>query len=109
MNDETITQMLSRIEALERAVFATGATKQIKVRHGVAATPSSLSEHILKLRDDGFLAEPKSAREIHAKLEKVYPCELNRVAVELIRISGRRQLRKSSKDVDGKKLTAYVR
>jgi hypothetical protein len=68
----------------------------------------SLSDHILELRDSWFLSQPKTAEETHAKLMRKYHCELNRVEVALIRLAGRKQLRKASKIVSGKKYKAYV-
>lgn len=69
---------------------------------------SSLSDHITELRDSGFFSQPKTAEETHVKLTKKYPCELNRVAVALVRIGRRKQLRKASKILDKKKYQAYV-
>lgn len=71
-------------------------------------TKQSLSDHIIELRDKGSFSQPKTAEETHAKLTGKYPCELNRVAVALVRLSGRKQLRKASKTINGKKYTAYV-
>lgn len=68
----------------------------------------SLSDHLIELRDSGFFAQPKTAEDSHKKLMGTYPCELNRVAVALVRISERKQLRKASKNIDKKKYKAYV-
>ena len=67
-----------------------------------------LSDHIIELRNGGFLSQPKTVEETHAKLQQTYHCELNRVAVALLRLSKRKQLRRSSKVVEKKKYQAYV-
>jgi hypothetical protein len=72
-----------------------------------ASTANKLPEHILRLRDEGFFNPPKTASETHAKLQPVYSCDLNRVAVALLRLRGRKQLRKTSKVMGDKKQVAY--
>jgi hypothetical protein len=69
---------------------------------------NALPERILALRDKGFFAQPKTAREVQAKLNPSYACEVNRVAMALLRLKARKKLRKASKVVDGKKQVAYV-
>jgi len=68
----------------------------------------SLPVHIIELRDGGFFSQSKTAQETHAKLGVKYPCELNRVAVVLVRLAERRQLRKASKVINKKEYQAYV-
>jgi hypothetical protein len=69
---------------------------------------NTLPPQILGLRDTGLFAQPKTARDVHAKLSTSYPCELNRVEVALPRLADRKKLRKTSKLVGGKKQAAYV-
>jgi hypothetical protein len=68
----------------------------------------TLSHYILELRISGFFAQAKTARETHKKLQDTYYCELNRVEVALTRLAKKKQLRKSSKNIAGKKCKAYV-
>lgn len=77
---------------------------------GVKKTPASkaLTDHILILRSAGFLKQPKTAKEVHNKLYPTYPCNLNRVEVALLRLSQKRQLRKTSKSQGDKEVLAYV-
>lgn len=70
----------------------------------------SLTVHIIELRDAGFFSQPKTAEEVHAKLSQKYYCELNRVAVGLLRLveNKSKQLRVTSKKVGKKKYKAFV-
>jgi hypothetical protein len=68
----------------------------------------SLPDHLLRQRDRGFFKEPKTAAEVHTKLKSDYHCDINRVAVALLRLHKRKQLRRTSKTVGGKKQTAFV-
>mgnify|MGYP001576810690 CR=1 FL=1 len=68
----------------------------------------SLSDHIIELRDRGAFKKPLTAEEVHKRLVTTYPCDFSRVKVELVRIQGRGQLRKTSKMVGKKKYVAYV-
>lgn len=90
-----------RISALEKIL---GNVKKPKIRDN----KQSLSDHIIELRDGGFFSQPKTAEETHVKLGTKYPCKLNRVAVALVRLAGRRQLRKASKIINKKEYQAYV-
>src|SRR3989338_5841371 len=85
-----------RISALEKP---TGKVKKTVVKN----SKQSPSDHIIELRDDGFFSQPKTAEETHAKLTGKYHCELDRVAMALLRLAGRKQLRKASKLVNKKK------
>jgi hypothetical protein len=67
-----------------------------------------LSDHVLRLRDSGFFSKQKTAEETHAKLQETYSCELNRVAVGLLRLAKRKKLRRASKTVNEKTYQAYV-
>lgn len=90
-----------RISALESII---GKSKKPKIEKN----KKTLSDHIIGLRDNGFFPLPKSAEEIHKKISTNYACELNRVEVALFRLAEKRQLRKTSKIVNGKKHKAYV-
>jgi hypothetical protein len=72
------------------------------------ASGNALPGRILEIRDKNFFKEPRTAREVHEKLRAAYPCELNRVAMALLRLKGKKKLRKASKLVHGKKQIAYV-
>jgi len=72
------------------------------------AEKQSLSDHLITLRDGRFFSQPKTAEETHAKLTGKYHSESNRVAMALLRLAERQQLRKASKTVSGKKYKAYV-
>lgn len=105
---------------LEQIVsFAEECLKELDVGHGLRAekrlpaldSPRSLktlNDHILSLKSKGFFKQPKSVREVHSGLQSVYHCEIKRVSVELIRLHGKKQLRKTSKTHNGKKVVAYV-
>ena len=73
-----------------------------------ASSHKSLSDYIIELRDGGFFRQPKTAREVHIKLQMTYPCDANRVAVALVRLSQKKRLRKTSKTQGDKRVTAYV-
>ena len=90
-----------RISALEKILDN---AKKPKIRD----KKQSLSDHIIELRDGGFFSKQKTAEETHTKLSGKYSCELNRVAVALVRLAERNQLRVSSKVLDKKKYKAYV-
>ncbi len=80
-------------------------------RHAQGASAPSrttLPMRILDLREEGFFAVPRTAREVQERLSTSYPCELDRVAMALLRLIRRKELRKASKSVDGKKQVAYV-
>ena len=72
-----------------------------------SASKDALPSHILRLRDRGFFKPPKTPNETHVKLQPIYPCDLNRVAVALLRLQKRKQLRKTSKLVGKRKQVAY--
>ena len=105
--DKAIQEIIARLDLLEKAVFGPGQRSNPK-KNGKGPTQKSLSAHILKLRDQGFFKEPKTAHEVQVKLRPVYPCELDRVAMALLRLQRRKQLRKTSKMVGKKKQVAYV-
>ncbi len=73
-----------------------------------SAASSKLPDHILGLRDSGFMKQPKTGDEVHAKLQPSYHCDVNRVEVAMLRLHKRRLLRKTSKTVGNRKKVAYV-
>jgi hypothetical protein len=62
----------------------------------------------LDLKDKRFFSIPKTAEETYEELQKIYPCEDNRVAVALLRLANKKQLRKATKIIKEKKYRAYV-
>jgi hypothetical protein len=68
----------------------------------------NLPDHILNLRTKGFFSQSKTATETHQKLKGTYHCEIDRVAMALLRLAERKQLRKASKIVGKKKYQTYV-
>jgi hypothetical protein len=69
---------------------------------------NTLPDRILELRDKHFFKQPRTGRDVQEKLRDAYPCELDRVAMALLRLMNRKKLRKASKLVDGKRQIAYV-
>lgn len=110
MGEQAFQNALERIrdlvdEVLPRRAKPNSSTTKPKTR----PKPSSgLPEHILSLRDSGFLKQPRTAIEVHGKLQSTYACEVNRVAMALLRMHKRRILRKTSKVLNGKRQIAYV-
>ena len=105
--DKSTKQILKRIERLEEAVFGSRQPKEVKARPR-KAEGMALPDHILKLRDTGFFDSAKTSSEVHARLQTKYPCEPNRVAMALLRLHRRRELRKASKATGGRKQVAFV-
>lgn len=100
-----LSSIIGRLEKLERAVFDPGQ----EIRKPKAGSASgSLPDQILGLRDNGFFKQPKTAQEVHTKLQPAYACESDRVAMALLRLKNKKNLRVSSKVVGGKKNKAYV-
>lgn len=106
-DDKFIKQILSRIDRLEKAVFS-GEKKNLKKSKVATGFRMTLSKHILALREKDFFKQPKISSEVHAKLEASYPCALNRVEVALVRLHKKRMLRKTSKPINKRRLSAYV-
>ena len=107
MNIEIMKQITTRLDRLERAVFNSD-SKTDKEGKRSSSSGEGLPIQILKLRDKGFFKEPKTAIEVHSKLQPSYHCELNRVAMALLRLQRRKELRKSSKIFEEKRQVAYV-
>jgi len=107
VNRDSISQINMRLDRLEKAVFGSSSKAgQKKTLKG--SRPERLPRYILALRDHGFFGKPKTASEVHAKLRRRYHCEPDRVAMALLRLRRRKELRKSSKVAGRKKLVAYV-
>ena len=103
MNNQEIEK---RFERLEEAVF--GGEKEA-TRKVIPPEKKTLPEEMIFLRDGGFFATPKTAKEAQKKLEDVgYICKLSRVEVALYRIFKKKWLRKVSKVEDGREVVAYV-
>jgi hypothetical protein len=102
MRKGALKKINSRLERLEAAVFRAH-PKRAEKKAG-----NGLPARILKLRDQDFFKKPQTASEVHRKLQAQYPCELNRVAVALLRIQSRKGLRKTSKVLGKVKQIAYV-
>lgn len=79
-----------------------------KNSHHAAKGNLRLPDHILALRDNGFFSSPKTADEVHKKLQGTYHCESDRVTVALLRLANRKLLRKATKSTAEKKYKAYV-
>ncbi len=95
------------LDAVASGTIRGGGTK--KTLTARSSSSAALPDHILRLRDSGFFKQSKTAREVHTKLRPTYECELNRVAVVLLRLRKKNELRKASKIVDERKQVAYVR
>ncbi len=96
---------LSKLEFL--LIKNTGKTSKIR------KTPSRnknmhLTDRIIDLRGSKFFSRPMTAEETHKKQQETYHCELNRVAMALLRLAKRRELRRASKETNGKRYKAYV-
>ena len=112
MKQEELESALRQIREIADAALGVGnpvskALKKSK-RAVVSTEKASLTDHILALRDQEFFKQPMTANEVHVEVEKIYPCDLNRVEVALIRMHKRRELRKSSKTIEKKQKIAYV-
>lgn len=77
-------------------------------RNAKLSPAATLPAHILRLREGSFFKQAKTANEVHRKLQATYHCNPDRVAMALLRLQRRKQLRKASKMVDKKKQLAYV-
>lgn len=99
--ERMLTDHEKRISHLESILLKSRNRKTRNDKH-------KLSDHIMVLRDKGFFVQPKTAEETHKKLQESYHCELNRVAVALLRLSKRKQLRRASKIIEKKSYQAYA-
>lgn len=111
MDRNNLISVLRQIQALvdESLKGATrAAKKKEKDKPSGSSTSRNLSGHILRLRESGFFKQAKTAKEVYAKLQSAYACDLNRVAVALLRLQRRKKVRKTSKLVGNKDQIAYV-
>ena len=104
---KVIQEITARLACLEKAVFKSNPKRGTEKPEKVSAN-KRLPAQILTLKDQDFFKKPKTASEVHARLESKYPCEHDRVAMALLRLQRRRQLRKTSKLLNKKKQVAYV-
>jgi len=68
----------------------------------------TLQGHILSLRGKSFFSMSKTPGEVHKRLQGSYSCEPNRVAMALLRLANKKQLRKVFKKAGSKRHKAYV-
>jgi len=114
MNNDKLIGALQQIKALADAALQrkTSSRAQPAARTGIKPKKSrganTLTDHILRLRDEGFFKQAKTAKDVHLKLQSQYFCELNRVMMALLRLQRRKLLRKTTKMEGKKKQTAYV-
>jgi hypothetical protein len=107
MDKKLINQIIARLDRIEKIVLAGGSKPRIEMKHGHSSS-EGLPAHILKLRDEQFFREPKIISEVQSKLKGSYHCEPDRVAMALLRLQRRKQLRKDSKIIEKKKQAAYT-
>lgn len=108
MNKEN--ELIACVMKLERRVTSleAKASEMKKSLHVDIENPKTLPDHIAMLREKKFFSKPQTSKETYKKLLESYQCELNRVEVSLLKMADKRQLRKTSKVIDGKKYKAYV-
>lgn len=107
MDKKLIEQILARLDRIEKIVLAGGSKPRSETKRDRSSS-EGLPAHILKLRSEQFFKEPKAVSEVHSKLQASYHCEPDRVAMALLRLQRRKQLRKSSKIIQKKKQVAYT-
>ena len=114
MSEQTFIRVLEQIRTIIDDALGSGsrpakkAARREKAKPVSAKSASALPDHILVLKQSGFFKQPRTAVEDHEKLQSHYPCELNRVAVALLRLHKKRAVRKTSKTVGERKQIAYV-
>lgn len=97
-----------RLLSLERVLYKGSISKPKKASRQRSGVVSGLPGRILALREGGFFSQPRTADHVHGKLLPTYHCELNRVAVALIRLAGKHQRRKVRIQDKGRTYQAYV-
>lgn len=112
MTDQALVDALERIRTIIDQALA---HKPRRAQSTKSETPTAMSkkssklpDHILSLRDAGFMKQPKTGDEVHAKLQPIYHCDQNRVEVAMLRLHKKRLLRKTSKTVGKRNKVAYV-
>ncbi len=78
-------------------------TKQLE-----SSERNTLPEHILSLREAKFFSQPRTSDEVHKELQPTYACEDNRVAMALLRLANKKQLRKATKVINDREYKAYA-
>jgi hypothetical protein len=68
----------------------------------------TLPERILALRNNNFFRSPRTDADVHTEITKTYPCDLNRVSVALLRLSKKKELRRTTKVEENKEYIAYA-
>ena len=87
MNEQTLIRALEQIRTIIDDALGLGLRPAKNVRRAKAEPAraefaradfaSALPDHILALKQSGFFREPKTAVEVHEKLQSHYPCEQN--------------------------------
>ncbi len=118
MNQETERKLKEAARLLSEAIIELGVkvptAKAQPVRKAQPAAVASLPERIIALRDSlDFFRTSKTSEEVLAEFQDsskptYYPCEPDRVGMALVRLIKRGELRKISKEIEGKKKIAYV-
>ncbi len=101
-------EIKSILEDHERRIAALEKSISQPREHTIKKDKKTLSDYIIELREGGFFSKPQTADNTHKKLQGTYSCELNRVRVAILRIANKRQLRKATVTIAGKKYKAYV-
>ncbi|MGB7101893.1 MAG: hypothetical protein WBD95_24395 [Xanthobacteraceae bacterium] len=101
-----------RISKLEQAVFGVSkksdkAAPSHKTDGGTKPA-DKLPDIIIRARDEGFFKSAKTANEVHGKLQPIYACSVDRIAMALLRLQRRKMLRKTSKVAGKKSQVAYA-
>jgi hypothetical protein len=93
----------NRISALEK-VPASLPTRVVKGKK----LKATLQSHILTFRNQDYFTQARTAKEVHSQLSGKYPCDANRVAMALLRLSDKKMLRVTNTKTKGKTLKAYA-
>jgi hypothetical protein len=113
MSEQTLIRALEKIKVIVDEALGSKSKPvrraKVEKKGGAESNSSSaLPDHIIGLHDNGFMKQPKTALEVHTKLQSTYHCDSNRVAVALLRLHKKRALRKTSKTAGKRKQVAYV-
>lgn len=108
MIEENLSKINETLDDHEKRLFKLEAILNKKEVSPILKSKKSLSDHLMDLRDKSGFSKPLTSDEVYEKIQGIYSCELNRVKVALIRLADRKELRKASKIVNGKKYKAYV-
>lgn len=103
---EKLIQAKNLIEAVLTSKGESSSPVTVK---GSKSEAKTLGSHIIEIRETGYFSEPRTAREVHSAIQKVYACEIKRVENELARLQKKGEFRKTSKVINEKKLIAYVK